>query len=64
LNAKAFSDWSTHIVASNRAKVNDSEPVDAFGKVENFLRSRWFFSAGKMERKMKNRAETSAKMQK
>jgi hypothetical protein len=52
LNAKAFSDWSAYIVASNRAKVNDSEPVDAFGKVENFLRSRWFFSAGKMERRM------------
>jgi hypothetical protein len=35
LNAKAFSDWNASIVASNRAKVNDSEPVDAFGKVEN-----------------------------
>jgi hypothetical protein len=35
LNAKAFSYWSAYIVASNRAKVNDSEPVDAFGKVEN-----------------------------
>jgi hypothetical protein len=49
LKAKAISNWNAYIVASNGVKVNDSEPVDAFGKVENFLRSRWFFSAGKME---------------
>jgi hypothetical protein len=30
-----FPDWSAHIVASNRANVNDSKAVDAFGKVEN-----------------------------
>jgi hypothetical protein len=38
LDAKAFPQGSTHIVASYRAKVNDSKPVDAFGKVENLLR--------------------------
>jgi DNA repair ATPase RecN len=35
LVAKGFSDWSSRIVASNRANVNDSKAVDAFGKVEN-----------------------------
>jgi hypothetical protein len=35
LSAKAFSDWSNHIVASICANVNDSKAVDAFGKVEN-----------------------------
>jgi hypothetical protein len=35
LSAKEFSDWSNHIVASICADVNDSEAVDAFGKVEN-----------------------------
>jgi hypothetical protein len=35
LVAKGFSDWSSRIVASICANVNDSKAVDAFGKVEN-----------------------------
>jgi hypothetical protein len=34
LDAKVFPDWSALIVATYRAQVNDSEAVDALGKVE------------------------------
>jgi hypothetical protein len=34
LDAKVFPDWSALIVATHRAQVNDSEAVDALGKVE------------------------------
>lgn len=49
-----------HIVASYRAQVNDSEAVDAFGKVENFsaivVRS---FQRKKRKEELKSRKELS-----
>jgi hypothetical protein len=45
------------IVASYRAQVNDSEPVDALGKVEiQQSKAAEFFGAEKLERRNKNRA--------
>jgi hypothetical protein len=50
-----------HIVASYRAKVNDSEPVDALGKVEiEKLKTQRFLGAEKLERGIKNRAAIRA----
>jgi hypothetical protein len=61
LDAKVFPDWSALIVATYRAQVNDSEAVDALGKVEiTQSKTPVTFRRGKVgEKKQKSRRELS-----